>query len=532
MDLTSTEITSYLLRNAFASVRSGDASSTSRSNLLNVVETGTVEETMKLLSGSSERMATISANLEEMLAIAKSAIGTSVTEAEKQEAYAKLRSLGAGIDTIVSKTTFNDELLLNGTQLDLTCAGSFSRMVMSDLTTTGKNGLGLATSEAGAEMVVSYDDFCTWNNEMVGIEGLDISAVRYTGEGIASKELKTGQYVVEVVYAGANSTIIINDKVGNEVSRAENVDLSGSGMETVKFGVGIEMDIAKSDDSDNGIDKYDFETEGSPSLFANLDYARVTTYDLAGSAETTASSASLGVTSNKVKDADGGTIQIEGVGLGQVSSKSKELETGQYRVEVYTDGMSLSAVLYNSKGTVVGNASSVTLAEDGIINLDFGNGLVLDVENKGFSGSAQMKAVVNYEQAVNAYDDFDFEAYLEKIEEAIELVDEQTDIVDKAYDTVETAYNAINGSASTNTSTSQLLTNLLGGGTSRTAAYSLLFGSSSTSLSWTSSMITSNLETALGLQSNAGTSLISLLADNVDSLDPTSLASTNNTSRI
>ncbi len=156
-------------------------------------------------------------------------------------------------------------------------------------------------------MVLSYDDYCEWNNGRYDLEGLDISEVRYTGYKPQTKEsdpysidtilgretrvetfkeLESGQYRIQVVYQGKESSVIITNTAGKELSRADNVDLSGSGIETVAFDVGIEIDIEKSRKAYSSFDKYDFETKGAATLYANLDYARVTTYDLAGSSQT------------------------------------------------------------------------------------------------------------------------------------------------------------------------------------------------------------------------------------------------------
>jgi hypothetical protein len=107
MELTSAQINEYLSRNAFASVRAAGNSPLTASSLLSKVSTSNMKGTMKLLSGTSERIDTILANLNEMSRVAKAATGNNISSSAKSEAYAKLRSLGAGIDTIVSKTTFD-----------------------------------------------------------------------------------------------------------------------------------------------------------------------------------------------------------------------------------------------------------------------------------------------------------------------------------------------------------------------------------------------------------------------------------------
>ncbi len=547
MELTSAQITEYLSGTAFASIRTNSvSSSTTASSILSKVSTSSITETLSLLSGSSERMDTILANLQDMKEIAQVAASEDSTEAERAEAYAKLRSLGAGIDTVISETKFNSQLLLNGTNLSLNSAGLYGSMIMSDLTTTGTDGLNLADQSANAKMMISYDSFCEWNNAEVDLVGLNISELRFTGKvpdtedtdpysidnimgkdtaSITYKELETGQYQIEVVYAGKNSSVIITDNSGKELSRADKVDLSGSGIETVAFDVGIEMDIEKTQDPNSLYDKYDYESKGSASLYANLDYVRVSSYDLAGSAEAGARGVTLGETSLAKKDSEGDSLSITSAELGIVSEGKSELSSGNYKVEVSKFGDNINAILYDSRGRAVGAAKGTTLDAEGNTALDFGNGLIVNANAADFDGNATMTALVGYEQASNAYDDFDFGAYIDNINAAITMVSAQQNTVDKAYSYVNTIKSALNGSLEVSGSTSSLIKDVLGGGTTYSNSYSLLWGtssSSSSSLSYTSSLILSNLSSSLGVQSG-GTSLASLLGGTTSSLDPTKL---------
>ncbi|MFA5258071.1 MAG: hypothetical protein WC360_07970 [Opitutales bacterium] len=527
MELTAAKVSEYISRNAFASIRVDAASSSqSASSMLKSVKTDSIRESMKLLSGADERMGTILANLKEMLSVANGATSYRAGVDKKNEAYATLRSLGAGVDTIVSKTTFDGQTVLNGCKFNLNSAGGYSKMLMSDLTTTGAKGLDLATQSKGAEMVISYDDFSEWNNTHVGLQGLDISAVRYSGNDKTFNELDSGQYVIEVVYGGKDSSLIVKDLMGKELSRADGVDLSGSGIETVSLDLGLELDIEKSRDPKSNIDKYDFESKGRPSLLANLDYVRVTTYDLSGSSQGSGREASLGEVSRPVKDSGGAAFSITGASLGQISKGVPELESGQYNVEVSKYGDKVSGILYDKSGRMVGRADAGFFDKDGTSTLDFGKGLVLSVNNDGLSGNAEMKAIVNYSRSSEIYDNFDFQAYADRIQAAIDLVTDQKKTVGKAFDQVENVYNALSG-ASGNTG-SELVKSLLGAdsGTSLVSMLTSTPSTASAQLSWTSGLITNNLTNALGVQSSDGTSILSLLSGTTDMIDPSSLPST------
>lgn len=530
MDLTTSQISEYLLSNAFCNVRDTASNRVSTSSsVLDTVKTDSLTETLNLLSGSSDNLDDVITNLNEMLDVANSVTAAS-TDDERNEAYARLRSLASGMDDIIDETTFNEQVLFDGSQLDLTSAGSYSRMVLSDLTATSDD-MDLAESNAGAEVEISYDDFCTWNNEMVDLSGLDISEARSTDVNLENSELDTGQYVLKVEYEGAKSSISILDNSGNEVSRVDDVDLSGSGLETVTFDCGVELDIEKTRIAGSLFDKYDYENKGTAVLYADLDYTRVNTFDLSGSQDATSRSATLSTTSlSTAKEEDGGKLSITKVGYGVLAEADDECEDGTYNIEMSKIDDKAYATMYDTSGKVVASVASVDLNDDGTTSLDFGNGVVISVDNDGFDGNTTLKAMVQYTRATNPYDDFDFDAYVERIQAAVDTVTEQQEAIDEAYSVTESVYEAIQGTLGDNvySTTSQVITNLLGGSSSSTSAISILSGSSSsnTGLEWASSLITDNLSTALGLSSGSGTDITSLLGGTVDTLDPTSLPTT------
>jgi hypothetical protein len=528
MELTATQISNYLLTNSFSTER------TTASNLKSPVSTKKVPvatkdigETLKLLKGSSSALGKVLTNLKEMQELASSINKRSGTEA-REEVYAKLRSLSSGIDDIVEKTTFNKETLLDGAELDLKSAGQYSHMLLENLTSSSDD-MALAKSETGTDAKVYYDDFCIWNNAMVRLSGLNISSAKGSEVDPAVGELESGEYSIEVDYAGPKSSVIVKKTDGTEISRQDDVDLSGSGVTTVNFGCGVALTFDKTVIQGASVDKYDYEKSGPAVLYANLSYKRVNTFQLAGAKEETDRGVSMDVAGRPATDASGNSFSIASVGLGSVGKSRTEAATGTYRAEVYKVGDYASAVLYDGWGRIVGGLSDVELNKNGTTSLDFGNGVVLSVKDENMTGNAVLKATVSYEQAVNAYDGFDFTKYANAISEAISSVKDQQKVLDTAASSVSNVQDAINGklSGSVFNTTNLLVKDLLGG--SSNSAMSLLSGSSSSTggLSWASNLITNNLTSALGLSRKADTNITSLLSGNVKSLEPVTLPTTN-----
>jgi hypothetical protein len=520
LTLTASEVADYLKTNSFCSLRTEDTAS-----VTDILSTTSLTQTLKLLSGSSKNLDKVLANLKEMKKVA-TGITDSSTTAERNEAYAKLRSLAAGMDTILTKTTFNGNELFDGTQLDLSGAGQYNRTVLDNLKTTGSQ-VGLATSSANAEVQISYDDFCKWNNAMVNLEGLDISKASTCKVSGAASELENGKYVVKVSYAGPKSTVSILNSSGDLVSKQDDVDLSGSGVTSVSMDCGVQLTFDKTQVAGSAVDKYDYADNGPAVLYADLNYTRVNSYNLAGSQTAKDRSVNTVFKQGGLTDAEGGTFSLGDAGLGTLDDKKTELSAGTYRVEVYKTGDKASAIMYNNTGKLVGTVSSVSLNTNGSTSLDFGNGISLGVNNSNYADNGTLVTTLDYTPAVNTYDNFDFAAYEKKIESAVKTVTEQQNTLDEATNLSTTVQKALNGtlSSSVNSLSSQLVTTLLGNGSSSTSATSLLSGTSSSGggLSWATSLITSNLSAALGLSTKADTSLSSLLGGTVKSLNPVTL---------
>ena len=387
--------------------------------------------------------------------------------------------------------------------------------------------MALASSSAGADVSISYDSYCDWNNAMYNLSGLDIASAKSCKASVSADELTNGAYKLEVDYLGDKSTAKILNTNGDTVSELDNVDLSGSGVATLSFDCGVELSINKTETAGSTYDKYDYADKGAAVLFADIDYTRINTYNLAGSQTATDRSASLSFAQGTKKDSAGGTFSICSAGLGAVDSTTNELSSGTYSVQVYKTANTVSGIMYDTDGNVVGSASATSLDTDGSTTMDFGNGVVMNVDDSNYSGNTTMTAVVDYKKATNAYDDFDFSAYTDKITAAEKTVTEQQKVISDASSLTTTASKALAGtlSGSVFSTTNLLITNLLGGDTTYKSVSDLLTGASSdtTGLGFASSMIMSNLSTSLGVDSESTTSLTSLLSGTTASLDPSTL---------
>lgn len=503
MELTAAQILEYNAPNAFASARtqsrgfstSGTSSSNSR------LRTSTAEESQRLLSGSIDRMDRIEANLTSLLSLAREGSQARTSEERLTEIHALMRSLSAGIDQIVAGTKFKGEQVLDGRSLRLAGAGAASSIALADMSSTG--GLRLAETGDGASVKVWYDDYATWRNQNVGLVGLDIMEARSSEASASTRELENGDYELEVIYGGKDSTLIIRNTDGSERSRAEGVDLGGTGIETVKFDIGIELDIDKKQISQT-VDKYDYETLGKPSLFAKLNYQRVSTHNLAGAGEQEPRSATVESASAALTGSDGSTFSLVKAGISAVGTDEKELASGQYRVEIDNRGFESSVFLYTTEGRMIKALDKVDLTKEGDITLDFGNGMNLTVNNDGFEGKGKLTALVKYDQASNPAEDFDFQGYIKRVEGALNIVTAQKSMLEQAGKQVDIAINGTSSSSVTATGSQATAYSLLNSALGASSALSLLSNSTDTSaqLQLTQQMILNSVLNAYGTQAN------------------------------
>lgn len=526
MKLTPAQIQEYNTLNAFAANRTearGFAPATNSTSNNKRIRTSDVAESQRVLSGAIERVGRIESNLLSMIELASEAAQSRVSPERKAEIYGLLRSLSAGMDIIVDETKFKGEKVLDGAAFRLSGAGAASNLTVRDLSASGAKALNISEKAEGAHMKVWYDDLSIWRNQNVGLVGLDITSARASEASLSSRELENGIYEIEVIYGGPESTVVLRDSIGIERGRVEQVDLSGTGIETVRFDLGVELEIDKKQIIES-VDKYDYEAFGKPSLFAKLNYQRIYTHNLSGADAPTPRSAGWVNLPPPAQDVSGNSLNFARAGLGAVSSGKTELAEGQYKVELNYRGANSSAFLYDSTGRLM-MGINVDLSSPGAKTIDFGVGLNVSIQNDGFTGSsATLNALVEYKREKQSYESFDFGEYAKKLETAHSVLAAQFNALQAAHQQVELTQGAALPSAqkgysfagiSNQNQTSLLLSQMLAGPSG--GGISSLFSSTdlTAQLQWSSSMILNPLLNSMGVQANQSSgSLLSLFSGN------------------
>lgn len=114
--LTASQIIEYSSRSSFSMATDAYDTSTNHGAGLNT-STKTINETVGVISSLEEQLLTIQANLEQMYVAALSGAQASADSADKQDAYAQLRSLSAGIDQLTNSYKLDDTRYWPGRRL-------------------------------------------------------------------------------------------------------------------------------------------------------------------------------------------------------------------------------------------------------------------------------------------------------------------------------------------------------------------------------------------------------------------------------
>lgn len=513
MKLTPAQIQDYNSLNAFAGNRTearGFAPAAGTTSAYKRIRTSDVAESQRILSGASERVGRMESNLLSMLELAREGAHSRATPERKAEIFGLLRSLSAGMDIIVEETKFKGEKVLDGVAFRLAGGGAASNLTVRDLSASGTTALNISEKAEGANLKVWYDDLSVWRNQGVGLVGLDITGAKASEASKSTRELENGIYEIEVIYGGPESSVVLRDSTGVERGRADQVDLSGTGTETVRFDLGVELEIDKKQITES-VDKYDYEAFGKPSLFAKLNYQRIYTHNLAGADALTPRSTAWVNLPPPAQDASGNTLNFSRTGLGAVSEGKTELAEGQYKVELSYRGANSSAYLYDASGRLM-MGLNIDLSSAGRKTIDFGNGLNVSIENDGFTGSsASLSALVEYRREKQSFETFDFGEYARKLEGAHGVLAGQVKALQAAQQQVELTRGAampgtqggysfagLAGQSQTSQLLAQMLSGPSGGGISS------LFNSSDVAaqLQWSSAMILNPLLNSTGAQAN------------------------------
>ncbi len=479
------------------------------------VTTDSYKQSTGLLSSLSDKLGTIQGNLENMLTYARNG-SKALTDKKQETAFAQLRALSAGIDSVVRSYSLEDLTLFTGRSLDLSYDNGSFGMKLDNLSSSDEGGLGLAKTGEGAFVKISYDFLNTMRNSATDIAGLDISGASTCEGDETVKQLTDGDYQVKVEYKGAKSTIYIQNLDGTTIDKTENVDLTGTGQMNVKFGCGVQLSLEKTYfETALGGDKYDYDLLGSVSLYANLSYESNVQHFLDdGSKKELVTENSVSVTSGRNLHGTTGNLKVS-TEVASVYDGRTQMASGQYNLKIKyagENGKSSSLWLYDNSGNLISTVCSVDLSGGKDVSVDMGTGLAIKLSQQNFtSGARTYNTSINYTAADEAYKVFDFDAYMERIQEALDTVNENLQTVSDAQEELDSRYSIVQSAiklAVTGGSSQSALSDVLAGALSGSTSVSAsdLFGSVNSS---TDSSITTVL---------SDNSILDILTSNVEDL--------------
>ena len=389
------------------------------------------KESLNFLAATQSRLGMIRKNISSMQEIVEEANRRSVSLHKKKEYFGKLRSLSAGIDEIVEKSLFKKETFMNGRSVVLTdkSSGSSKKTLdFSNLYTFGKDSLKLSEKNASAETGVSYSFATKAHNRSSDLIGLDISSTEASPVKFGQLELETGDYQIEFLYQGPESTIILKDLDGNEKVRKKNINLSGDGQEIVDMGVGFKIFIDKKNPFGETLDKYDYEKLGPTSIKADFNYKRNFRHFL-NSGEGSINETKAELQYNVPVIEGNSQLKVSNIHPITVSGGFNQLETGKYLLEVAYHGADSRVRLLNPNGGLMG-LHFINLEETGVHRLDLGVGVAIDIQNLNFSQEGATTTVrFDYQKSTQNAEDFNYENFQKGLKEATDQVDSQIKIV-------------------------------------------------------------------------------------------------------
>ncbi len=464
-NISNAQITEFLKPLSFSVLRTeeNDRTGVAKPSNPNVV-TKDLNESLKLLSGASKRLANIKENLKTMLDLAKSAGRAGANTREKDEALAKMRSLTAGIDVITEQTAFSGQRVLDGRTLELSTSvnpnGPRRRMDVSSMFTTGVESLGLSLQKEGGHTRVWYDVDSLVNNQQYGmltssdvedpqgnitrseIAGLDITEATPAPVDLEKQELASGDYRLKIS-TGPTSTLELRDMDGVLKGKLENVDLSGDGQEMVDFGLGFRLSFKKENIFGSIMDKYDYVHQGPAILYANIAYEQVymQKLDTGDDPQTMSIASSAELKSTFVKTSATGDLRVLKASPNAVDEDKLELETGTYSVKIAYNGANSKAELYDSYGVVRSSLYGLDLSATGEKEINFGVGLKVKLKNNSFgTDTTTLNATVDYKRVDTGGENFDFATFGSKLDSALKVVDGQIQSFDKVQKDLTDAY--------------------------------------------------------------------------------------------
>ena len=513
-ELSIQDIQDYNNRNAFTRVRTASLRSSNTfldsladSSSRRSVKTQSLSDSYTLLSGLSSRLEMIRSNLTTMYEYAR--LGSTAQGSDRDEYIGLLRSLSGGIDDVVDATVWKGENTLDGRVLDLSLSqsgsGASKKIDLGTYYSSDEDGFNLTSQPASGKVGIFYDYYASYRNQQAGVVGLDITEGLASDVDATKNELDTGTYRLEISYAGPDSSISIKTLTGGLVNKVDGVDLSGTGQELVDLEVGVTLSISK-EQILQSIDKYDYENEGPATLYAVMDYERVYRHELSQENFSQFTERELDVGyKRKLTDGSGGSVEIESLVMSGISPDKTGFASGSYSLRVNYRGENSSVEIRDSKGSLLYLDHKVDLSGNDKVEIDTGKGISFTIDNDSFSGeTGQMIAFFDYQAEGNNNEDFDFNAYMGKIEEAVARLDSDWDAILDAQDEILLLNSYTNGTyaADASTTAAGMVTSLLAGSMSSDASSIFSYSSANSGLSLVAGEIFQNTSAAMSVQAN------------------------------
>lgn len=506
--LSISELSSYLDPRAFSVSRTTARGAIDITETASAIKAGDTNVTMSLLLGAEQRLADLRSNLQSMLDLSIAGAQSNGNEREYDEAYGKLRSLTAGFDQVISASTFSGQELFDGRKWDLEANGQPVNIDTLDLRAAGEN-LGLVQRSDGATVTVGYDIGTIIRNANSGLKGLDISDAVGVPRTDGMPELENGKYRLEIEYDGPNSSLFLSDEFGAKIETLTDIDLTGSGIDIIKFKAGIQISLEKLQTSIY-YDKWDYETDGPISLYADLQYERVSWHTLTGDTKSPDSTSEADWSYKPKKDYNEPALNFDSISTNGVTDGNLEFAEGSYSLKVKYRGDASIVEVRDLNGNMMLRLDDVELGPDsGTYTVDTGRGVKFSIENNGWGDTQrEIRANFTYKPAGNSNRDFDFIEYGQKIVDAISVLDEQLSTVTSSITSIRENYLMTQGQSSQSSGAN--VTSILGvGGT----VYSLLSGSNvSARLSVSGMQLFSSINSSVDTQGSSTTNVLSYLA--------------------
>ncbi len=430
--LSTSQIREFLDPRAFSVPRTEARGAAPVSEILKPVVAANANSSYSLLVNAQDRLTDLRHNLQSMLDMSIQGARGKISDRKYDEIYGKLRSLTAGFDQVLDASTYRGEKLFDGRPWEIHNGAQKDVVDPPSLYASSSEAMGLVERKEGALVTVGYDAATMIRNAYSGLKGLDIASVVGIERGDGKTELENGKYRLQIEYNGPESRLILSDEFGLKLEEVNNIDLTGSGMEIVNLKSGLQFNIEKLQTSLN-FDKWDYEKEGPVSLYADLQYERVSWHTLAGDTTTADAVASTEWNFKSNRKVSSPALNLLDISTNGVGNLDRELKAGNYSLKVRYAGEKSVVEIRDVNGLMIKRMGGVDLSGSGETSIDTGMGVRFTIENRDFDrDTGVLNATFQYTPAANdaSARNFDFISFGQRLIGAIEVLDEQMMTID------------------------------------------------------------------------------------------------------